>query len=1063
MDCNLFDNNVESNTIEKLAQTVAITDDNSLKNDSSTSDACEKVGVNFVSSVVPDTNSEIQNSGGTVCTRPAEIGESFDNVRPVNCSQANCDVNISHDQREILSLLNDSDCKISSNNSLSLIAVSEVSSRFIEKDNPEELHKECTITVEKPATCNSEATQAANVACERSSFKSCEIENQVSAIIDSKEVISSTPLEETQKINEASQTRILKSEGTGLQLPLSNRIQVGVSNNLSHEKEAINQNNAVTSVEFTSPDPIVSNPCQDIVKSVRSGKLNCIVSKTEPILEVELSKSEIDGIHSQCNRKECNEFDKSDLSKSKVVIDANLSVVSKNPIDDILTESSLSVDSPNHSAEEDLALNCSLVGLPSHETVSHNFVCVSEETDPLSLLSANFTNTSNLFKSSEHHYGASVTSTYSSDHFQPQVCYSQYTKSNNSFPTSSTDTNTTQVVKSHLTFPYDHETYFTVCPVQTTSCHSSFYSNNQINSLIIDKNLLIDNKSKYNFDPSEDIALRLSSSENSIGSRSIYTVASCNIQNKVQTSTGVQISTEVGIPIGISNSFALNQSSHELIVEFNTNENTSNIGKEVLDFVCDKDVNMGSKNSVNINNNMNKLDSASARVCFGNKEDTFLSEFPPDRSDGSDSGLGSEIVDERIVLRTDSQSSDELDGAIATQWVAAKSDALALPSTSKHPRVIRSSLKRPRTNVEEGPCAKKMKKSIEFENVSIFYFPRTQGFICVPSQGGSTLGMSWTHSHAQTFTLIEHAAEQRRLHRHLVAQLRTASNVTSSSSDSDTDEPPSESEPDSNYYFLQPVPTRQRRAMLRAAGVHKIDSVEKDECRDIRTSREFCGCACKGYCDPDTCACSLAGIKCQVDRLNFPCGCTRDGCGNTSGRIEFNPVRVRTHFIHTLMRLDLEKKQAQEEEEAAQRRQVRESAESCAHSGSFPEFPYREGLYSYEGYDSQNPTFSYGYSGYMPTYEHTDVTDFVSPGLEFQQSSYQPFATTANFPAVDNTQYTNNETKLESFSELLQARYTDGGDNGDTELDSRSQGTDEGQSENFGEIIKKTMVESATG
>lgn len=105
-----------------------------------------------------------------------------------------------------------------------------------------------------------------------------------------------------------------------------------------------------------------------------------------------------------------------------------------------------------------------------------------------------------------------------------------------------------------------------------------------------------------------------------------------------------------------------------------------------------------------------------------------------------------------------------------------------------------------------------------------------------------------------------------------------------------------------NYYFLQPVATRQRRALLRAAGVRKIDVVEKDECRNIRTSREFCGCGCKGYCDPDTCSCSQAGIKCQVDRLNFPCGCSRDNCGNSSGRIEFNPVRVRTHFIHTLMR-----------------------------------------------------------------------------------------------------------------------------------------------------------------
>lgn len=58
-----------------------------------------------------------------------------------------------------------------------------------------------------------------------------------------------------------------------------------------------------------------------------------------------------------------------------------------------------------------------------------------------------------------------------------------------------------------------------------------------------------------------------------------------------------------------------------------------------------------------------------------------------------------------------------------------------------------------------------------------------------------------------------------------------------------------------------------------------------------------------------------------MDRLNFPCGCTREGCGNTSGRIEFNPMRVRTHFIHTLMRLELEKKQQKEEEELRRQQQ----------------------------------------------------------------------------------------------------------------------------------------------
>lgn len=45
-----------------------------------------------------------------------------------------------------------------------------------------------------------------------------------------------------------------------------------------------------------------------------------------------------------------------------------------------------------------------------------------------------------------------------------------------------------------------------------------------------------------------------------------------------------------------------------------------------------------------------------------------------------------------------------------------------------------------------------------------------------------------------------------------------------------------------------------------------------------------------------------------MDRFSFPCGCTEDGCGNTQGRTEFNPRRVQTHYIHTTMRLELEKR-----------------------------------------------------------------------------------------------------------------------------------------------------------
>lgn len=60
-----------------------------------------------------------------------------------------------------------------------------------------------------------------------------------------------------------------------------------------------------------------------------------------------------------------------------------------------------------------------------------------------------------------------------------------------------------------------------------------------------------------------------------------------------------------------------------------------------------------------------------------------------------------------------------------------------------------------------------------------------------------------------------------------------------------------------------------------------------------------------------------------MDHSSFPCGCTKDGCGNTEGRIEFNSTRVQTHYIHTIMKLDLEKRLeeqsgTEEEENASQ-------------------------------------------------------------------------------------------------------------------------------------------------
>ncbi|XP_013168412.1 PREDICTED: uncharacterized protein LOC106118320 [Papilio xuthus] len=350
------------------------------------------------------------------------------------------------------------------------------------------------------------------------------------------------------------------------------------------------------------------------------------------------------------------------------------------------------------------------------------------------------------------------------------------------------------------------------------------------------------------------------------------------------------------------------------------------------------------------NDTLSDIDDIKTDTASADSEDSALGSLPPDsgpnddddaqdRSDGSDCGLGPDTSDNSEQpnfalalpcssgLNSSHHNSSNAENSDDNESCGQKSSGFNHNFAEENS--FKSNIKRKfeQTGNDDGPKTKRAKQGIHFDSVTVFYFPRAQGFSCVPSQGGSTLGMEWEHTHMQKFTLTEHALEQRRLHRQILQQIKNERHnmqgvTVSSSEDSDTEEETSdisESELDlDSYYFLQPVPTRQRRALLRAAGVRKIEGFEKDECRDIRTSREFCGCACKGTCNPETCSCSLAGIKCQVDRLNFPCGCTRDGCCNTTGRIEFNPLRVRTHFINTLMRIGLEKKN-EENQEAAKR------------------------------------------------------------------------------------------------------------------------------------------------
>lgn len=55
--------------------------------------------------------------------------------------------------------------------------------------------------------------------------------------------------------------------------------------------------------------------------------------------------------------------------------------------------------------------------------------------------------------------------------------------------------------------------------------------------------------------------------------------------------------------------------------------------------------------------------------------------------------------------------------------------------------------------------------NVTFDQVTVFFFPRCQGFTSVPSRGGCTLGMTPRHSALRTYTLAEFAIEQKLLRR----------------------------------------------------------------------------------------------------------------------------------------------------------------------------------------------------------------------------------------------------------------------------------------------------------
>lgn len=80
------------------------------------------------------------------------------------------------------------------------------------------------------------------------------------------------------------------------------------------------------------------------------------------------------------------------------------------------------------------------------------------------------------------------------------------------------------------------------------------------------------------------------------------------------------------------------------------------------------------------------------------------------------------------------------------------------------PQPVRPILRRPRLAG--------VQSNVRFDQVTVFSFPRCQGFTSVPSHGGATLGMTRKHSALQRYSLAEHALEQRRQWREKLRERR---------------------------------------------------------------------------------------------------------------------------------------------------------------------------------------------------------------------------------------------------------------------------------------------------
>ena len=64
----------------------------------------------------------------------------------------------------------------------------------------------------------------------------------------------------------------------------------------------------------------------------------------------------------------------------------------------------------------------------------------------------------------------------------------------------------------------------------------------------------------------------------------------------------------------------------------------------------------------------------------------------------------------------------------------------------------------------------KKNKNVRFDDVTVYYFPRSQGFVSVPSQGTVTLGMLAEHSSVEQYSVTDFSRLRRAWHKSILRE-----------------------------------------------------------------------------------------------------------------------------------------------------------------------------------------------------------------------------------------------------------------------------------------------------